>query len=51
MNTIVIFILGVFVSGLTLTAAVLTGLQEAADPAHSRLEDLTEMEKKIVGRH
>ena len=50
MNTLAIFIVGVFVSGLTLTAAVLVGLQEAADPALSRTQDLTEAEKKIVGR-
>ena len=50
MSILAIFIVGVFVSGLTLTAAVLVGLQEAADPALSRIEDLTEAEKKIVGR-
>ena len=47
---ILIFVVGVIVSGLTLTAAVLVGLQEAADPALSRIEDLTDAEKKIVGR-
>ena len=50
MSTFPIFIVGLFVSGLTLAAAVLVGLQEAADPALSRTEDLTEAEKKIVGR-
>ena len=50
MSILAIFIVGVFVSALTLTAAVLVGLQEAADPAVSRIEDLTEAEKKIVGR-
>ena len=50
MSILAIFIVGVFVSGLTLTAAVLVGLQEAADPALSRIQDLTEAEKKIVGR-
>ncbi len=50
MSTLAIFVVGLFVSGLTLAAAVLVGLQEAADPALSRIEDLTEAEKKIVGR-
>ncbi len=50
MSTLVIFIVGLFVSGLTLAAALLVGLQEASDPALSRIEDLTEVEKTIVGR-
>ena len=50
MSTIVIFIVGLLVSGLTLTAAVCVGLQEASDPALSRVEDLMEIEKKIVDR-
>ena len=49
--TLIIFLLGLFVTGITLTASILVGLQEAADPSHSRIEDLTELEKKIVGRH
>ena len=48
--TFIIFFLGVFVTAITLTASILIGLQEAADPSHSRIEDLTELEKKIVGR-
>lgn len=50
MSTIAIFVLGLFVSGITLAGAVLIGLQEASDPALSRMEDLTEIEKKIVDR-
>ena len=50
MSTILIFIIGLFVSGITLAAATLVGLQEASDPALSRVEDLTEFEKKIVDR-
>ena len=50
MTVIAIFILGLFVSGLTLTAAVLVGLQEASDPVLSRVDELTEIEKKIVDR-
>lgn len=49
--TATIFCLGLFVTGITLTASVLVGLQEAADPSHSRIEDLTKLEKRIVGRH
>ena len=48
--TPIIFFLGLFVTAITLIASILVGLQEAADPAHSRIEDLTELEKKIVGR-
>ncbi len=50
MNSLLIFVVGLFVSGLTLTAAVLVGLQEASDPSLSQVEDLTEFEKKIVDR-
>lgn len=50
MSALLIFIVGSFVFALTLAASVLVGLQEASDPALSRLEDLTEIEKKIVGR-
>jgi hypothetical protein len=50
MSTVGIFIIGLFVSGVTFAAVLMVGLQEAADPALSRLEDLTDLEKKIVGR-
>ena len=50
MTTIAIFILGLFVSGITLTAATFVGLQEASDPALSRVDDLTDIERKIVDR-
>jgi hypothetical protein len=49
-NPIYIFIVGIFVSGLTLAAAALVGLQEASDPSLSRVEDLTQTEKNIVNR-
>jgi len=49
-SVVIIFAIGLFVSGLVLIAVVLVGLQEAADPALSRVEDLTEIERKIVGR-
>ncbi len=50
MSVVIIFVVGLFVSGVVVTAVVLIGLQEAADPALSRVEDLTEIERKIVGR-
>ncbi len=50
MSAVAIFILGVFVTTITFVAALLVGLDEAADPIHSRQEDLTSMEKKLVSR-
>jgi hypothetical protein len=50
MATFAIFILGLFVSVLTFTAALLVGLQEASDSSLSKAEHLAEFEKKIVGR-
>ncbi len=50
MSVVIIFAVGVVVSGVALAAVVLVGLQEAGDPALSRDEDLTEIERKIVGR-
>lgn len=50
MSSIFIFVVGIFVSGLTLAAATLVGIQEASDPSLSRVEDLTKTEKKIVNR-
>ncbi len=50
MSTVAIFIIGLFVSALTFAAVMLVGIQEAADPVLSRVEDLTKLEKKIVGR-
>ena len=50
MSIVIIFVIGLFVSGVVLVAVVLIGLQEAADPSLSRVEDLTEIERKIVGR-
>ncbi len=45
-----IFILGTIVTAITGYAAVLVGLEEAADPVQSRVQDLTAIEKKLVGR-
>jgi hypothetical protein len=45
-----IFIFGLLVMSLTVTAAVLVGLQEARDPSHSRPEDLATWERNLVDR-
>ncbi len=50
MSVIPIFVIGFFVTALTFAAALLVGLHEASNPSLSRLEDLTKVEKKIVGR-
>lgn len=50
MTTLGIFLLGTLVSGITFAAVVLIGLDEAADPAHSRIEDLSGFEKSVVNR-
>jgi hypothetical protein len=49
MSTFAIFVLGLLVMGITLTAVVLIGLSEAADPAHSRPSDLSPLERPLVG--
>ncbi|QDU11855.1 hypothetical protein [Gimesia aquarii] len=43
MTTIGIFLLGIFVTGLTFTAVILVGLQEAADDSNVQVEDTTEI--------
>lgn len=43
-----IFVLGAFVTLITVAAAVLVGLLEAADPDHSRPEDLMDWEWALV---
>ena len=50
MTSIAIFVLGLVVTVITGTGAIMIGLQEAADPGQSRVEDLTAVEKQIVGR-
>ena len=49
MSTFAVFVLGLFVTGLTLTAVLLIGMSEAADPAHSRPDDLLPLERSLVG--
>ena len=50
MTSFAIFALGLIVTAITGTGALLIGLQEASDPGQSRLEDLTQLEKSIVDR-
>ena len=50
MSTVPIFVLGVFVTLVTLVAAVLVGLSEASDPEQARPQDLTDWEKAFVSR-
>ena len=50
MTAVTIFVIGVLVTGMTLTAVVLVGVSEAADPAHSRAEDLSDWERALVNR-
>ncbi|NNE00461.1 MAG: hypothetical protein HKN47_24345 [Pirellulaceae bacterium] len=50
MTSFAIFVLGIIVTAITGIGAVLIGLQEAADPSQSRVEDLAPFEKQLVGR-
>lgn len=50
MTSVSIFALGLIVTLITGTGAIMIGLQEAADPGQSRVEDLTAVEKQIVDR-
>jgi len=50
MSTFAIFALGLVVTGITLAAVFLIGLDEAGDPAHSKLGDLSPLEKNLVNR-
>lgn len=49
MSALAIFVLGIFVTGLTCSAVFLIGMSEAADPAHSRPGDLSPLERSLVG--
>lgn len=50
MTDLVIFGAGAVVTLITAVAAFLVGLSEAADPAHSRPEELSELEWQLVDR-
>lgn len=45
-----IFIVGVVITLATLIAVGSVGLAEASDPAHSRRQDLTDVERRLVDR-
>jgi hypothetical protein len=50
MTTAFIFGIGLVVTAITSAAVILVGISEAADPSHSRPEDLAEWERSLVGR-
>ncbi len=50
MSTLAIFVLGLIVTGITLSAVFLVGLDEAGDPAQSKLSDLSSLERNLVNR-
>jgi hypothetical protein len=50
MTSFAIFVLGLIVTVITGVGALMIGLEEASDPDQSRLQDLTQLEKQIVGR-
>jgi hypothetical protein len=50
MSTLAIFVLGFFVTTIVVVAAALVGLSEAGDPTHSRLGDLSALERALVDR-
>lgn len=50
MTTLAIFLLGVLVTGITFAAVILVGLDEASDPSHSRIQDLSPFERSVVNR-
>ena len=50
MTATAIFVLGLVVTVITGAGAILIGLEEASDPGHSHVEDLTTIEKQLVGR-
>ena len=47
---LIVLVLGVFVTGATLVGTFLIGLTEAADSAHARPGDLSELERSMVDR-
>lgn len=51
MTSFAIFVLGLIVASITGIGAVLIGLEEASDGSQSRLQDLSQLEKNIVGRN
>ncbi|MEO8271374.1 MAG: hypothetical protein ABI557_16755 [Aureliella sp.] len=49
MTTVLIFVLGLFVTVIVATGAFMIGLQEDADRIRRRAQDLADVEKQIVG--
>ena len=50
MMSLPIFLLGVLVTGMTIAAVLMIGIDEAGDVNHSREEDLSAFERAIVDR-
>ena len=50
MSDVIIFLFGLLVTGMTVVATILVGLSEASDTNMSREKDLTDVEKKLVGK-
>jgi len=50
MSDFIIFIFGLFVTGLTLVATILVGFSEASETDLTKEADLTAVEKKIIGK-
>lgn len=48
--TLLVLAFGGFVSLVVMVGVLLVGLTEAADTDHARSEDLSEMERTLVGR-
>ena len=50
MMTLPIFLLGVLVTGITIAAVLVVGIDEAGDTSHARDADLTRLERALVDR-
>jgi hypothetical protein len=48
--TLPIFLLGLIVTGITIAAVLVVGVDEAGDPNHARDADLTPLERALVNR-
>jgi len=49
MSDVIIFIFGLLVTGMTVLATVMVGLSEAKDTTHTSEQDISEIEKRVVG--
>ena len=50
MMTLPIFLLGLLVSGITIAAVLMVGIDEAGDVSNAREEDLNAFERALVNR-